>query len=96
MIVVKFKEPVNKIIISTAELKINSYEIIAAVDLREPKKAYLEFADQPAKSIPYTPNEDKANVYKIPNEKSDIANPCPKGITPQPNKLKIKVKIGAK
>ena len=96
MIVVKFKEPVNKIIISTAELKINSYEIIAAVDLSEPKNAYLELADQPANNTPYTPNEDKANVYKIPNDKSDIANPCPKGIIPKPNKLNIKVDRGAK
>ena len=96
MIVVKFKEPVNKIIISTAELKINSYEIIAAVDLSEPKKAYLELADQPANNIPYTPNEDKAKVYKIPNEKSDIDNPCPKGIIPHPNKLNTNVETGAK
>jgi len=41
IIVVKFKEPVNKITIRTAELKINSYETIEAVDLSEPKKAYL-------------------------------------------------------
>jgi hypothetical protein len=55
---------------------------MAAVDLRDPKKAYLEFADQPANNTPYTPKEDKANVYKIPNEKSERANPCPKGIIP--------------
>lgn len=96
IILVKLNVPVNKIIIRTAELKINSYDIIAAVDRKEPKKAYLEFADQPAKSIPYTPNEDKAKVYNIPNEKSDIDKPCPNGIIPHPNKLKIKVEIGAK
>jgi hypothetical protein len=94
--VVKLNDPVNIIIIKIAELKINSYEIIAAVDLKEPKKAYLELADQPAKSIPYIPKEDKAKVYKIPKEKSEMAKPCPKGIIPQPNKLKIKVETGAK
>ena len=36
-------KPVNIIIINIAELKINSYDIIAAVDLKDPKKAYLEF-----------------------------------------------------
>jgi len=41
MILVKLKEPVINIIISIAELKTNSYEIIAAVLLNEPKKAYL-------------------------------------------------------
>jgi hypothetical protein len=41
MIVVKLNEPVSNIIINIAELKINSYEIIAAVDRRDPKKAYL-------------------------------------------------------
>jgi hypothetical protein len=35
-------------------------------------------------------------VYKIPNEKSEIAKPCPKGIIPQPNKENINVDIGAK
>ena len=53
-------------------------------------------ADHPANNTPYTPKEDKAKVYKIPNEKSNNVNPSPKGIIPHPNKLKIKVKIGAK
>jgi hypothetical protein len=35
-----------------AELKINSYDIIAAVDLKDPKNAYLELADQPANKTP--------------------------------------------
>ena len=33
-------------------------------------------------NTPYTPNDDKAKVYKIPNDKSDNVNPCPKGIIP--------------
>jgi hypothetical protein len=37
-----------------------------------------------------------ANEYRIPNEKSVNANPLPKGITAQPNKLKIRAIIGAK
>ena len=67
-----------------------------AVDLKDPKKAYLELADQPLNNIPQTPNEDRAKVYKIPNEKSDKTKPCPKGITPHPNKLNIKVLTGDK
>jgi len=35
----------------------------------------LELADQPANNIPYTPKDDKAKVYKTPNEKSEIVNP---------------------
>jgi len=96
MIVVKLKEPVNNMIISIAELRINSYEITAAEDLIEPKKAYLELADQPANNTPYIPKEDKAKVYRIPIEKSNKVNPCPKGIIPQPNRLKTRVDIGAK
>ena len=53
-------------------------------------------ADHPANNTPYTPKEDKAKVYKIPNEKSNNVNPSPKGIIPHPNKLKIKVETGAK
>lgn len=64
------------------ELRINSYEIIAAVDLIEPKKLYAELADHPANNTPKTPNEDNANVYKIPSEKSNKVRPCPKGIIP--------------
>jgi hypothetical protein len=93
---VKFNDPVNNIIINIAELNINSYEIIAAVDLNEPKNAYLELADQPANNTPYTPKEDKAKLYNTPNEKSDRANPSPNGIIPQPNKLNTKVEAGAK
>ena len=51
------------------------------MDLKEPKKAYLELADQPANNIPYTPKEDKAKVYNIPKLKSDKTSPWPKGIT---------------
>jgi len=29
---------------------------MAAVDLKLPKKAYLEFADHPANNTPFTPN----------------------------------------
>jgi hypothetical protein len=82
--------------IKTAELNINSYDIIAAVDLKEPKKAYFEFAAHPASKIPYTPREDKAKEKSIPKDKSLKANPCPKGIIAQPNKLKLSVETGAK
>jgi len=96
IIAVKLKEPANKITIIIAVLKINSYEIILAVDRRLPRKAYLELADQPANNTPYIPKDDSATVYNNPIEKSDKAKPSPKGITPQPKRLKIKVNIGAK
>lgn len=96
IIVVKFNEPVNNIIISIAELRISSYDITAADDLIEPKKAYLELADQPANNTPYIPKEDKAKVYKIPIEKSNKVKPSPKGIIPHPNKLNTSVDTGAK
>jgi len=92
----KLREPVNTIINKIAELNINSYEIIAAEDLIEPKKAYLELAAQPLNKTPYTPKEDNAKLYKIPSEKSNRVKPCPKGMIPQPNKLKTKVDTGAK
>ena len=59
-------------------------------------KAYLELALHPANKTPQTPKEERAKVYNRPNEKSKRVKPCPKGIIPQPNKLKIKVKTGAK
>jgi hypothetical protein len=40
--------------------------------------------------------EDRAKVYNTPKEKSDITSPSPKGITPHPKRLKIRVIIGAK
>ena len=46
------KEPARNIIIITAELKISSYDIKAAVALRLPKNAYLELALHPANRIP--------------------------------------------
>ena len=60
---------------------------MAAVDLKLPKKAYLELADHPANNTPYTPKEDRANVYKIPNGKSNKVKPSPKGIIPHKFKL---------
>jgi len=44
------------------ELNTNSYEIIAAVLLREPKNGYAELADQPLNKIPYTPREERVKV----------------------------------
>jgi hypothetical protein len=82
IIVLKLRDPVSNIINNIPELKINSYEIIAAEDLIEPKNAYFELAAQPLKRTPYTPNEDNAKVYKIPSEKSKRVKPCPKGIIP--------------
>ena len=52
IMLVKFNEPVIIITINIAELSTSSYEIIAAVDLKEPKNAYFEFADHPANKTP--------------------------------------------
>ena len=52
IVVVKFSEPDITITTKIAEDKINSYEIIALVDLNEPKNAYFELAAQPDKSTP--------------------------------------------
>ena len=82
IIELKLRDPASNIISKIPELKINSYEIIAAEDLIEPKKAYFELAAQPLNRTPYTPKEDNAKVYKIPSEKSKRVIPCPKGIIP--------------
>ena len=79
--IVKFKLPVSKITINMAELNINSQLINWAVLLKEPRKAYLEFADQPANKIPYVDKEETANIYSIPKPKSAIVKPGPYGIT---------------
>ena len=63
---------------------------MAAVDLNEPRKAYLELALQPANKTPYTLKEDKAKVYNIPNGKSKRVKPCPNGIIPHQKKVKSK------
>ena len=60
------------------------------MDLNEPKKAYLEFADQTANKTPYTVNDDKAKVYNIPNGKSKRDKPCPNGIIPHQINVKSK------
>jgi hypothetical protein len=52
IIEVKLNDPDNNTTIITAVLKINSYEIIAAVLLRLPKNAYLELPLQPANKTP--------------------------------------------
>jgi hypothetical protein len=42
----------------------------------------LELALHPANKTPKEFKEDKANVYNIPNVRSEIVNPCPNGIIP--------------
>ena len=49
--------------------------INCAVVLSEPRKAYLELADQPASNIPYAESEETASIYKIPKLKFHMANP---------------------
>src|SRR5690349_18400278 len=43
-----------------------SYEIIWALDRRPPNSAYLLFDDQPARTMPYTPNEEIERIYRKP------------------------------
>ena len=52
IVAVKFKDPDKMITTNIAEDNTNSYEIMALVDLRDPKKAYFEFALQPDSKIP--------------------------------------------
>jgi len=49
---VKFNEPDKIITTNIADDKINSYEIIALVDLKDPRKAYFELALHPDNKIP--------------------------------------------
>jgi hypothetical protein len=49
---VKFNDPDKIITTKIADDKINSYEIIALVDLNDPKNAYFELALQPDNKIP--------------------------------------------
>jgi hypothetical protein len=49
---IKFKDSENKTTFKIIIPKETSYEIICAADLKEPKKAYFELLDQPAKIIP--------------------------------------------
>lgn len=91
----KFREPAHK----STEIMINpmetSYDIICAADRKPPRKAYLEFDDQPAVMIPYTPNDEIANTYSTPTCTSANTIPSPKGMTDQATKLRIKVTSGA-
>lgn len=52
MIVIKLSDPVTRITVRIAELRISSYEIIWAVLRSDPRKAYLLLALQPANKIP--------------------------------------------
>ena len=49
---VKLKEPADNTTATTIKPIETSYEIICEVDLKEPKKAYLELLAQPDKTIP--------------------------------------------
>ena len=54
----------------------------------------MELLDQPAKTIPYTLNEDIAKKYKTPKSISAKTNPYLNGITNQFNKLKKNTATG--
>src|SRR5438067_985837 len=43
-----------------------SYDTICALDRRPPRSAYLLFDDQPASTMPYTPNEATARMNRNP------------------------------
>ena len=52
IVAVKFNDPDKTITTKIADDKINSYEIIALVDLNDPKNAYFELELQPDNKIP--------------------------------------------
>lgn len=66
------------------------------MDLKDPIRAYFEFADQPASKTPKTPKDEIAKRYMIPKDKSERTTPVPKGITAQERILNVKDKIGAR
>lgn len=72
-----------------------SYDTICAADRLAPLNAYFEFDAHPATTIPYTANDDTANLYLIPKLGSAYTLPSPTGITAQPIKAKTKVTLGA-
>jgi hypothetical protein len=72
-----------------------SYEIIWAVERKEPKKAYFELLDQPAKIIPYTPNADIIKMKSTPSSTSTKDPQTVYGITVHASKLKVNVNKGA-
>src|SRR5258705_10620815 len=47
-----------------------SYEIICADARRPPSSAYLLFDDHPASTMPYTPSEPIARMYRKPTGRS--------------------------
>src|SRR5215831_18009489 len=49
-----------------------SYEIICALERRPPSRAYLLFDDQPASTMPYTPNDVMARMNRKPTGRSAI------------------------
>jgi hypothetical protein len=57
---VKFREPAKIRVDIKMSPKDTSYETICAVDLKAPRKAYLELLDHPAMITPYTPKDDTA------------------------------------
>ena len=63
-----------------------SYATICAAERIAPRNAYLEFAAQPARMMPYTPIEVSARMYSRPA--SMLANACSgrNGITAQMRK----------
>jgi len=90
-----FKLPLQIRIETNTNPMDTSYEIICAVDLKDPRKAYLELEDQPARIIPYTPKELTARIYNRPIGTSAKTIPYEIGITDHPIKETTNVRIGA-
>src|SRR5450755_3285168 len=60
-----------------------SYATICAAERIAPRKAYLEFAAQPARMMPYTPIEVRARTYKSPALMLENARSGANGTTAQ-------------
>lgn len=65
MIFVKFNEPDKKITGKIIKPIATSYEIIWADERSAPRKAYFELLAHPAIIIPYTFNDEMANINRI-------------------------------
>lgn len=92
---VKFNDPARRITDTRINPRETSYDTIWAAERKAPKKAYLELEDHPAIIIPYTPNEDIANIYNSPTDKSAITAVELKGIAAHDSNANMKVPTGA-
>ncbi|OPZ75524.1 MAG: hypothetical protein BWY82_00227 [Verrucomicrobia bacterium ADurb.Bin474] len=84
---------------------VSSYEIIWAEARMPPIKGYLLFAAHPARTVPYTPSEEKARITSMPMSTLAMMSwrivpsasvICPKGSTTSGTRGGISATTGAR